>query len=118
MKLYTRKEKATHSTKFNLNVLLRGDSKTRAEFYTAMRSVGGMNGDDIRRNEDMVSYTGGDIFTVQSANISIDQLKEFYASKIRAADAKATPAEPDVTGEDNQNKNYRKNGVNGYSHAN
>lgn len=124
MKLFTQKEKKTLSVKFNLNVLLRADSKTRAEFYTAMRNVGGMNGDDIRRNEDMPGYEGGDIFTVQSANISVDQLRAFWESKINAANAKTAPDAPgedDPTNEDNQNKHYNisvKERVNGHSYAN
>ena len=117
MKLFTKKEKKNTFLKYNMNALLRADSKTRAEFYTAMRNVGGMNGDDIRSLEDMNGYPGGDIFTVQSANISIDQLREFYASKIEAANAKAegsNGSDPTST-EDNQNKNYK---LNGHAHAN
>jgi HK97 family phage portal protein len=81
-KLFSPKEKKNIYTKWNMNGLLRGDSKSRAEFYTAMRNIGGMNGDEIRSLEDLNSYPGGDIFTVQGANVPVDQLREFYSSKV------------------------------------
>jgi len=93
MKLFTRKEKKNTYVKMNMNGLLRGDSKARAEFYTAMRNIGGMNGNDIRYAEDLDSYEGGDIFTVQGASVPIDQLREFYASKVApTASPNTTPA--------------------------
>ena len=88
MKLFTEKEKKNHFVKFNMNGLLRGDIQARAAFYTAMRNIGGMNGNEIRDREDMNAYEGGDIFTVQGANIPIDQLREHYesmANKVPAA---------------------------------
>lgn len=82
MKLYTQKEKKNMFTKFNLNGLLRGDSAARAAYYTAMRNIGGMNGDEIRDREDMNSYPGGEIYTIQGANVPIDQLRDFYKGKV------------------------------------
>ena len=87
MKLFTEKEKKNHFVKFNMNGLLRGDIAARAAFYTAMRNIGGMNGNEIRDREDMNGYDGGEIFTVQGANIPIDQLRKHYesmASKVPA----------------------------------
>ena len=78
MKLFTQKEQKNHFVKFNMNGLLRGDIQARAAFYTAMRNIGGMNGNEIRDREDMNSYEGGEIFTVQGANIPIDQLRAHY----------------------------------------
>lgn len=82
MKLFTEKEKKNMYVKFNMNGLLRGDSKARAEFYTAMRNAGGMNGNEMRSLEDLNSYNGGEIFTVQAASIPPDMLREFYSSKV------------------------------------
>lgn len=82
MKLFTEKEKKNHFVKFNMNGLLRGDSAARAAFYTAMRNIGGMNGNEIRDREDMNAYEGGDIFTVQGANVPVDQLRDFYSKKV------------------------------------
>lgn len=78
IKLFTQKEQKNHFVKFNMNGLLRGDIQARAAFYTAMRNIGGMNGNEIRDREDMNAYEGGEIFTVQGANIPIDQLRAHY----------------------------------------
>lgn len=95
MKLFTEKEKKNHFVKFNMNGLLRGDITARAAFYTAMRNIGGMNGNEIRDREDMNAYEGGDIFTVQGANIPIDQLRKHYES----LSATAPPAEKPRNGQ-------------------
>jgi HK97 family phage portal protein len=91
MKLFTEKEKKNHFVKFNLNGLLRGDIAARAAFYKAMRDIGGLNGNEIRSYEDLNSYEGGDIYTVQSANIPVDQLRKFYENKVAPT---ATPGGP------------------------
>jgi HK97 family phage portal protein len=41
--------------------LLRGDSASRAAFYTAMFNIGAMSPNEIRAKEDMDPYAGGDI---------------------------------------------------------
>jgi HK97 family phage portal protein len=102
MKLFTEKEKKNHFVKFNMNGLLRGDATARAAFYTAMRNIGGMNGNEIRDREDMNAYDGGEIFTVQGANVPVDQLRDFYSSKVLPT------AQP----------NGQKEKVNGYHHVN
>lgn len=83
MKLFTEKEKKDHFFKFNLNGLLRADTETRGKFYTMMRNIGGMNGNEIRDKEDMNSYEGGEIFTVQGANVPVEQLRDFYSGKMK-----------------------------------
>jgi HK97 family phage portal protein len=82
MKLFTQKEKKNHFVKFNLNGLLRGDIQARAAFYKSMRDIGGLNGNEIRSYEDLNGYEGGDIYTIQSANIPVDQLRKFYEQKV------------------------------------
>lgn len=106
MKLFTEKEKKNHFIKFNMNGLLRGDITARSAFYTAMRNIGGMNGNEIRDREDMNGYDGGEIFTVQGANVPIDQLREFYSAKV------APPAGQQ------QGDPARRNHVNGHSFVN
>jgi hypothetical protein len=44
---------------------LRGDAKTRSEFYKNMNFVGAMSANEIRNLEDMNAYDGGDEFFVQ-----------------------------------------------------
>lgn len=50
---------------FGLNGLLRGDAKTRSEYYKNMNFVGAMNANEIRSLEDMNAYEGGDEYFVQ-----------------------------------------------------
>lgn len=82
MKMFSEREKKNTYYKFNLNGLLRGDTQARAAFYKAMRDIGGMNGNEIREREDMNGYEGGEEYTIQSANIPVDQLRTFYESKV------------------------------------
>ena len=81
MKLFSEREKKNTYVKFNMNGLLRGDTTARAAFYNTMRNIGGMNGNEIREREDMNPYEGGEIYTVQGAQVPIDQLRKFYSSK-------------------------------------
>ena len=50
---------------FGLNGLLRGDAKTRSEYYKNMNFVGAISANEIRSLEDMNSYDGGDEYFVQ-----------------------------------------------------
>jgi HK97 family phage portal protein len=49
--------------------LLRGDAKSRAEYYTKMFSIGGLNPNEIRALEDQNPYEGGEKYFVP-ANMS------------------------------------------------
>ena len=51
---------------FGLNGLLRGDAKTRSEYYKNMNLIGAMSANEIRTLEDMNSYDGGDTYFVQA----------------------------------------------------
>mgnify|MGYP000760513168 FL=1 len=50
---------------FGLNGLLRGDAKTRSEYYKNMNIVGAISANEIRALEDMNAYEGGDTYFVQ-----------------------------------------------------
>ena len=50
---------------FGLNGLLRGDAKTRSEYYRNMYLIGSMSANEIRNLEDMNRYEGGDEYFVQ-----------------------------------------------------
>lgn len=63
LKLLSREERRQgYFFEFDLNSLMRGDSKTRAEFYERMRMIGAMNANEIRVKENMNPRTdpGGD----------------------------------------------------------
>lgn len=48
---------------YNLNNLLRGDAKTRAELYASARQWGWMSPNDIRRLENMNPIPNGDVYS-------------------------------------------------------
>ena len=58
-KLLTEKEKQDHFFKFNVNGLLRGDSKTRFEAYGLALDRGWMNIDEVRALEEMNNIPDG-----------------------------------------------------------
>lgn len=47
---------------FNVEGLLRGDSKARAEFYRAMVEMRAMSPNEVRAKENMQPYDGGDVY--------------------------------------------------------
>lgn len=62
LSLLSELEQSTYFLKFNVNALLRGDMKSRAEFYTKMLQNGAMSPNEIREKEDMNPRDGGDVF--------------------------------------------------------
>lgn len=60
--LFTTAEQRNRYVKFNVNALLRGDMKARAEFYTKMVQNGAMSPNEIRQKEDMNPRENGDVF--------------------------------------------------------
>lgn len=50
---------------FGLNGLLRGDAKTRSEYYKNMNMIGALSANEIRSLEEMNEYDGGDEYFVQ-----------------------------------------------------
>lgn len=90
MKMFTEAQKKNTYWKYNLNGLLRGDLAARQSFYQAMKNNGLMNANEIRNLEDLNGYgKDGDMFTVQGAQVPVDQLRTFYESKMLP---KETPA--------------------------
>lgn len=59
-KLFTEHEIGRYSVKFDLRGLMRGDSKTRAEYYTSGINAGWMTPNEARRMEEMRSLPGLD----------------------------------------------------------
>lgn len=60
--------------RYNLDSLLRGDSQSRAKFYTAMVALGALNPNEVRALENLNPREGGDEYFV-SANL-IDPLND------------------------------------------
>lgn len=55
-------DQSRYYLKFNVNALLRGDMKSRAEFYTKMLHASVLSPNEIREKEDMNPRDGGDIY--------------------------------------------------------
>ena len=60
---------------FGLNGLLRGDAKTRSEYYKNMNLIGALSANEIRSLEDMNAYEGGDEYFVQANMQTIENAK-------------------------------------------
>lgn len=56
---------------FNLEGLLRADSKGRADFYRQMTQIGAMTVNEVRRLENLPPIEGGDVARVQSQNVPL-----------------------------------------------
>lgn len=61
------------SIEFNLEGLLRGDSKARAEFYRIMSMIGSMTINEIRALENRPPIEGGDVARMQAQNVPITE---------------------------------------------
>ena len=51
---------------------MRGDAKTRAEYYSKMFSLGSLSQNEIRRKENLNDVDGGDRYYVQNTLIPTD----------------------------------------------
>lgn len=58
-KLFRKSEQGTYTIEINLNALLRGDTKARAEFYTKLFAMGSLSANEIRAMEGMLPIDGG-----------------------------------------------------------
>lgn len=56
--------KAGYFMKFNVNGLMRGSMKDRADYFTKMFNIGSLNPNEIRDLEDLNPYEGGDEYRV------------------------------------------------------
>ena len=81
-KLFTNGEKRDHYVEFNINALLRGDSKARSDFYRGMFAVGALSPNQIKKLENMPAYEGGDRHYVQAGFVPVDKIDEMYSKKI------------------------------------
>lgn len=72
--LLTPAERLRFFGEFALEGLLRGDSSARSAFYASALQNGYMTRNEVRRLENLPPKEGGDILTVQSALVPLDQL--------------------------------------------
>lgn len=76
--LLSEREKNRYYFRFNTNGLLRGDTATRTQYYSAMRQNGILNADEIRELEDMNHIAGGAgaIYTVNGNMIPLSAVPQ------------------------------------------
>lgn len=65
---------------FSVEGLLRADSKGRAEYYNSALNNGWMNRNEVRRLENLPPVPGGDVYTVQSALINLENVGKNYGA--------------------------------------
>lgn len=72
-KLFTNRETGRYFVRFNLDGLLRGDTKARTDYYKTMRLIGALSPNEIRKLENMNPREGGDDY---DAPLVSNQAKE------------------------------------------
>lgn len=85
--LLTPAERITHFAEFNMEGLLRGDSTTRAALYASGAQNAWFTRNEIRRKENLPPMPGGDVLTVQSNMVPLDQLGQAPAPERDARNA-------------------------------
>jgi len=70
--IYLSSERRTYYSEFSVEGLLRGDSKARAEFYTAMFNIGVYSQNDIRAKENDNPFEGGNKHYVPLNMVAIE----------------------------------------------
>lgn len=73
-KLLSFSERKNHFFKFNMNGLLRGDSKARAEYYRLLLDMGVLSINEVRQLEEFNNIKGGDQHLVQLARTPLDKI--------------------------------------------
>ncbi|OQS41828.1 phage portal protein [Chromobacterium haemolyticum] len=72
----TEQERQDFYASFLFNNLLRGDTKTRGEFYRSLHGVGALSANDILEMEDMDTYEGGDMRFVPLNMVPVDMARD------------------------------------------
>ena len=76
-KLIPSKDRGKNYFKFNLTALLRGDSKSRADYYRTLVNIGVLSPDEVRSFEDMNSMGGASQSVYMQSNMMpLDKLGE------------------------------------------
>jgi HK97 family phage portal protein len=77
MQLFGPREGRTWYAEFNMDAMLRGDMEARGKYYSALRNIGVLNGNEIRAKENMNPYDGGEVYMVQGAMVPVDMAGQF-----------------------------------------
>ena len=80
-KCFRENEKSRYFTRFNLEGLLRADSKSRAEYYSKMITTGVMSRNEARRLESMNPIDGLDEMLVPLNMVDVSKIDQINSSK-------------------------------------
>jgi hypothetical protein len=109
IKLFGMRSQGRLFTKLNVNALMRGDVKSRAEWYRTMTQIGAMSINEVRALEDMNSIGNvGDQHLVQLNQTTLEHLVENPSGKMLEAPtqpAMTSDPEDDVTTDEAQPSN-------------
>ena len=84
--------------------LLRGDMKTRSDFYKSMFSIAALNADEIRERENLTPYEGGDKYYIQANNYKpVDRMDEIIDAEIKSKEPVPPAPAPDDEEDDKEN---------------
>jgi HK97 family phage portal protein len=93
-KLFAPRSQGKLYTKLNVNGLMRGDAKSRAEFYRTMTQIGAMTINEVRALEDLNGIgEDGDEHLVQLNQTTLERIIE---GTPQAGPTPAEPAEPET----------------------
>jgi len=82
-KIFIDSEKIDHYVKIELKGLLRGDIKSRSEFYKTLMDRGVYSPNEVRSLEDMTPYEGGDVRMLPLNFIPVDQFTDVDRSSLK-----------------------------------
>ncbi|MEC3756593.1 phage portal protein [Bacillus halotolerans] len=103
-KLFTDDDiKKGYYTKFNVNSELRGDAKSRAEYYEIMERISGLNINEIRALEERNAIENGDRHLVSLNYTFLDTLEQYQMSKAKSVKGGENQSEQGSTSSDNEN---------------
>ena len=80
-KLLTPQQRSNTFVRFNIDDLMRGDLKTRAEYYNTLIQAGCMTPNEVRAQESMPTVEGGDYLRVPVNSVSHEHFED-YSRKI------------------------------------
>ncbi len=89
--------------KFNVNSELRGDAKSRAEYYEIMERIGALNINEIRALEEKNAIEHGDRHLVSLNYTFLDSLEQYQMNKAGSNKGGDGKHEQGSTSSDNEN---------------
>jgi HK97 family phage portal protein len=80
-KLLTPQQRVNYFVRFNIDDLMRGDLKTRADYYNTLLQAGVLTANEVRSQENLPIIEGGDALRIPVNVISASKF-EAYSEKI------------------------------------